>query len=361
MVSVAGLCLATRGQRSRNAAWLGFVFGAGLFGPMLHWTSTYVGAVPWLILVFAETWYTAAMAAALPLVQRLRWWPAGVAALWVTEEAVRDRFPFGGFPWGRWAFSQAESPLKWFAPLGGAPLVTFAVALAGALLAWAVSSPIGRLHGHRSGGRWLTRQQWTQAASGLVAAALVVLLGVVLAQLLRPDTGKDRTLTVAAIQGNVPDRGLEFDARRRQVLDNHVAQTLRLAAAVKAGTVARPDLVLWPENASDIDPTDNPDAAAEIQQAHRRGGRADPGRRHPGRSRFSACHQRRAWSGNRAAAAPRPGPALREAAPGAVRRVHPAAVAGQQGEQQGGSGPLRHGRRARATGCSTRPRSRSAT
>ena len=54
---------------------------------------------------------------------QLRWWPVAVAALWVAEEAVRDRLPFGGFPWGRWAFSQAESPLKWFAPLGGAPLV----------------------------------------------------------------------------------------------------------------------------------------------------------------------------------------------------------------------------------------------
>jgi apolipoprotein N-acyltransferase len=250
MVSVAGLCLATRDQRSRNAAWLGLVFGAGLFGPMLHWTSTYVGALPWLILVFAETWYTAALAAVLPLVQRLRGWPAWVAALWVTEEAVRDRLPFGGFPWGRWAFSQSESPLKWFAPLGGAPLVSFAVALSGALLAGLVVRP-GTLR---------------KAAVG-VAACLVVLLGAGLSLPLRPDTAADRTLTVAAIQGDVPDRGLEFNARRRQVLDNHVAQTLKLAAAVKAGTAAKPDLVLWPENASDIDPTDNPDAAQAIQQA----------------------------------------------------------------------------------------------
>src|SRR4051812_40757818 len=135
MVSVAGLSLAVQGRRSRDAAWLGLVYGAGLFGPMLHWTSTYVGSVPWLILVFAETWYTAAMAALLPLVQRLRWRALFTGTLWVVQEAVRDRFPFGGFPWGRWAFSQAESPLKWFAALGGAPLVTFAVALSGALLA----------------------------------------------------------------------------------------------------------------------------------------------------------------------------------------------------------------------------------
>ncbi|WP_249443984.1 hypothetical protein, partial [Acinetobacter baumannii] len=75
----------------------------------------------------SQTWYTAAMAAGLPLVQRLRGGPVWVGALWVLEEAVRDRLPFGGFPWGRWAFSQAGSPLKWFAALGGAPLVTFAV------------------------------------------------------------------------------------------------------------------------------------------------------------------------------------------------------------------------------------------
>jgi len=72
---------------------------------------------------------------------------------------------------------------------------------------------------------------------------------------------------VAAIQGDVPDRGLEFNARRRQVLDNHVSQTLKLAADVKAGRQPRPDLVLWPENSSDIDPTQNPDAAQVIQKA----------------------------------------------------------------------------------------------
>ena len=85
--------------------------------------------------MFSQTWYLAGLGALLPLAQRTRWAPAAVGALWVAEEAVRDRLPFGGFPWGRWAFSQAESPLRWFAPLGGAPLVSFAVALSGGWLA----------------------------------------------------------------------------------------------------------------------------------------------------------------------------------------------------------------------------------
>lgn len=248
IVSVAGLSALTRGRRSRDAAGLGLVFGAGLFGPMLHWTSTYVGAVPWLILVFSQTWYTALMAAGLPVVQKLRAAPVWVGTLWVLEEFVRDRFPFGGFSWGRWAFSQSESPLKWFAPLGGAPLVTFVVAVAGAALAEATVT---------------RRLRWR--AAGAIVAVLLVLAGAVLSLPLKPDTSHDKRVTVAAIQGDVPDRGLEFNARRRQVLDNHVAQTMKLAAAIKAGTAPRPDIVLWPENASDIDPTRNPDADAEIQ------------------------------------------------------------------------------------------------
>jgi apolipoprotein N-acyltransferase len=248
-LSVAGLSLAVNEQRPRHAAWLGLVFGAGLFLPMLHWSATYVGALPWLILVFSQTWYTALLGAALPILQARRFGAVFAAAGWVGEEALRGRFPFGGFPWGRWAFSQANSPLKWFAALGGAPLVTFVVALTGALFASALI------------------EKGLFARLGPFAVAVVLVLwGAALSVPLQP--GKPaRYTTIAAIQGDVPDRGLAFNARRRQVLDNHVAETLKLAADIKAGKVAKPSLVLWPENASDIDPTTNPDAAQIIQQA----------------------------------------------------------------------------------------------
>jgi apolipoprotein N-acyltransferase len=270
-VSVAGLSIAVSGQRARRGALLGLVYGAGLFLPMLHWTATYVGALPWLILVFSQTWYLGLLGAALPVVQRHRFGAVVSAALWVVEEALRDRVPFGGFPWGRWAFSQARSPLKWFAALGGAPLVSFAVARAGTLLAAAVlgrrpDGPASTDPASRSD-RPHQDTDWVWRGGQLAAAVLVVLIGGSLAYPLRPDAHPSRTTTVAAIQGNVPDRGLEFNARRRQVLDNHVAQTLKLAVDVKAGRLPRPSLVLWPENASDIDPTTNPDAAAAIQRA----------------------------------------------------------------------------------------------
>jgi apolipoprotein N-acyltransferase len=69
------------------------------------------------------------------------------------------------------------------------------------------------------------------------------------------------------IQGNVPRAGLEFNAQRRAVLDNHVQQTLRLADAVARGDQAQPDLVIWPENSSDIDPYSNADADRVISRA----------------------------------------------------------------------------------------------
>ncbi|MGX7679677.1 apolipoprotein N-acyltransferase [Jatrophihabitans sp. DSM 45814] len=262
-VSVAGFTWAVHAQSARRGALIGLLFGAGLFLPMLHWTATYVGAVPWLVLVFSQTWYIALLGACAPKLLARRWGPVWLAAGWVAEEALRDRFPFGGFPWGRWAFSQAESPMKWFATLGGAPLLTFMVTLGGTILGTAFLGNGERRIRERTG--WLG-SDLGQGASRAVAAALIPVIGLLLWIPLHPRAAP-RTTTVAAVQGDVPDRGLEFDARRRQVLDNHVAQTMKLAAEIKAGTVAKPELVLWPENASDIDPTDNLDAAQEIQQA----------------------------------------------------------------------------------------------
>ncbi|MGW5673133.1 apolipoprotein N-acyltransferase, partial [Micromonospora sp. NPDC003776] len=79
--------------------------------------------------------------------------------------------------------------------------------------------------------------------------------------------GGGETITVAIVQGNVPRLGLDFNAQREAVLNNHVEETLKLAQQVTAGTQRHPDLVVWPENSSDIDPLRNPDAGYRISQA----------------------------------------------------------------------------------------------
>jgi apolipoprotein N-acyltransferase len=256
-VSVALLSVAVDGRRARTGAWLGYMYGAAFLLPLLHWTGIYVGPVPWLILCAAFAGFFALLGALLPILARLPGGPFWVGAAWVLQELLRDRLPFGGFPWGRLAFSQAESPLRWFAALGGAPLVTFAVAVAGGGLAAAVLAA------------WPLRVR--PAVLGVVVLALVPVLGLVLAWPLRPAPDRDgRTITVAVVQGAVPDVGsLAFEQRAEQVLDNHVTQTIRLAAQIADGTTPRPDIVLWPEDASDVDPFRVPDAYAKIDRAVR--------------------------------------------------------------------------------------------
>ena len=254
--SVASFSVAVHGRRARQAGWLGFVYGAAFFGPLLHWTGVYVGAVPWLILAAAQAGYFAGLGAVLSMVQRLPFAPVWVGVTWVLEEAVRDREPFGGFPWGRLAFSQAESPLRWLAALGGAPLVTFAVALGGGGLALLL------LHARQ--------RQWRPIAFGAAVLAAVPVASLLLGVVLRPGPDShSRTTTIAVVQGSVPDRGLAFEDRARQVLDNHVTQTLKLAAETKAGTRPQPSLVVWPENSSDVDPYTDTTAAEEITRAVR--------------------------------------------------------------------------------------------
>ena len=252
-VSVAMLSVAVDGRRLRTGFWLGYLYGAAFMLPLVHWTSIYVGAVPWLILCLFFALFFAVLGAVLTGLARLPMRAFWVGAAWVLQEGLRDRLPFGGFPWGRLAFSQAASPLKWFSALGGAPLVTFVVALAGAGLAEAALAAVP------SGRRSLI--------GGVAVLVAVPVVGLVLAIPLNPGHG-GRHETIALIQGGLPDTGsLDIETRAEQVLDNHVRQTMTLAAEIKAGTVARPSLVLWPEDSSDVDPFENPDAYAKIDKA----------------------------------------------------------------------------------------------
>src|SRR5665811_143700 len=100
------------------------------------------------------------------------------------------------------------------------------------------------------------------AAPSLLCAVAVMSLPVLVP---RPVDGP--TARFMAVQGNVPRPGLDFNAERRAVLDNHARETLKAAGEVQAGKQPPPDLVVWPENASDIDPLRNPDAAVVINDA----------------------------------------------------------------------------------------------
>ncbi|WP_226887476.1 apolipoprotein N-acyltransferase [Nocardia brasiliensis] len=398
-LGLALLTLVVRGSgRLRAGFGYGFLAGLAFFVPLLPWTGIYVGPVPWLALSTVCAVYIGLFGLLARTVGRLPGWPLWVALAWASAEWARSSFPFGGFPWGRLAFGQADGWYLPLASLGGAPFVSFAVALTGAgaaalvlqlrviyadarpaaepradevtfgentagdgkgitadrsgaaatgasartagvggseavadasvvagggitprvsgseavagasvaaaggsaavadasvaaadrdsagggaeLSAGAVAAdradaavhaadepPAGRAPQPIAGSR---RAAWLGCAAAAATLAVLPLAGLLLgATLPAPDQG-DRVITVAAIQGSVPRLGLDFNAQRRAVLDNHVRRTEELAQAVAAGAAKKPDVVIWPENSSDIDPLRNADAAALITRASER-------------------------------------------------------------------------------------------
>jgi apolipoprotein N-acyltransferase len=244
----------------------GFLFGLAFYLPLLPWISGLVGAFPWMMLAAMEALFPALFGLGAVAVRRLPGWPFWFAALWATQEWLKSTIPFGGFPWGVVGFSQTDGPLLAIAQLGGAPLLSFAVVLTGVSLAAITFEVV----------KWWRRNDESQKA----APPAVVLPGVCISVVLLTTAlawphvrqsglgaGDDPSITVAAVQGNVPRLGLEFNAQRRAVLDNHVRETAQLSDDVRAGRAPQPMVVFWPENASDIDPLANPDARDEISIA----------------------------------------------------------------------------------------------
>ncbi|GAB4003223.1 hypothetical protein GCM10029992_44020 [Glycomyces albus] len=109
------------------------------------------------------------------------------------------------------------------------------------------------------------RPDWRRSAALTAAAALATVAPAALPLDATAPAGDQ--INVAVVQGNVPRLGLDFNAQRRAVLDNHVQATMELADAVAEGRSERPDIVVWPENASDIDPLANADAYDLISEA----------------------------------------------------------------------------------------------
>ena len=246
------LVLALTGRSLRGSFGCALVFGLAQFVPLLSWLIN-LAWYAWAALAVSEAVIFALLAIGQRLLLRLPYWPVAVAGWWVLVEGVRDRWPYA-FPWGRLAMSQSVAPdVRWVA-FGGAPLLSFLIALTGAMLAGAVLAWLGPEG----------RARWTASAAAVVTAGLVLAGGLLPAD----PTGGAPTAQVAAIQGNVPRaRNLPQQLRATQVTQNHVDATLKLAAQVKAGQRPAPDLVIWPENATDLDPFQDPSVYAQLSTA----------------------------------------------------------------------------------------------
>ena len=243
--------------------------------------------LPWLALSLLQAVFPGLFGLLAVVVRRLTGWPIWFAGLWALAEWAKSTVPFGGFPWGVVGFGQTDGPFLPLAQVGGAPLVSFAVTLLGFSLA-ALAFEI--VDWWRRGGD----QEPDSAPPAVVLPGVCVFLVLISTAVIWPQVRHsgagavdEPSVNVAAVQGNVPELGLDFNAQRRAVLDNHVRETLRLADDVRAGRAPQPLFVIWPENSSDIDPLANQDAADQIAVAAQAIKRADTGRR---RTRGARLH-----------------------------------------------------------------------
>jgi apolipoprotein N-acyltransferase len=255
-VAVATLVLAVpTGEqgRARASALVGLCFGITFMALHIGWIRV-VGPDVAVGLVALEAAFYALLGIGIRVVRGLPAWPLWAAAVWVAVDVLRSVVPWGGFPWGTLAFASVDTPWAPTVALLGTAGTSLLVALVGTVLAWTA----------------VVARRRPLPALGALAAVLAggALLGVLAAH--PPWAGEDSdapTVRVAAVQGDVPGSGLDAFAERRAVLDNHVRETHLLAGRIRAGSTPQPDLVLWPENSTDIDPFGDATVYSDIQGA----------------------------------------------------------------------------------------------
>lgn len=241
------LIVALRRASIRMSALVGLLFGLAQSALLFSWVHV-LGVHVFVLLAIVEALYFPVFAVAFALVSRLRAWPLWAACAWVAVEYVRGSFPLGGFPWGRLGDATIDTPFESYARVVGVPALGGIMVGLAALCVYA----------------WTHRTH--RVVVGVTGAAIVgsLLLAIVLPVGL---SDPDERIRVALIQGDVDGRGADGAVEQRQVVDNQVSATLDLAADIQSGDVEPVDVVLWPENGSDLDPFTNPEVGAQIERA----------------------------------------------------------------------------------------------
>lgn len=246
LVSVAGLSFWWAGA-------LGFIAGMTFYISHIEWIALYLGPVPLIALALLQSVFfipaTGLLAVVWRKLENSRWvllsMPLGSAAIWTAREWVTTNFPYGGFPWSRLSMTQADSPAVNIVGYLGMSGLSLLVALVGGLLATL----------------WLARKNVNSRAVLVSSSAAVAL---VMGPSLMPvgTTEKVGSLTLVAVQGNA-NAGLFSNLERGRILQNHLDATV--AAMEQNAGEENVELIVWPENASDLDPLRHPEAERALE------------------------------------------------------------------------------------------------
>lgn len=267
-LSVAALILSAKGLSLRAASTMGLIGGLSFYLSQIEWLSLYLGPVPWFALSILESLIFAigmtAIAAVWAMVEHRFGGGAtskivaafSVSSIWTAREWVSISLPYGGFPWSRLVQTQSESPLaNWVSVIGFSGL-TFIVALIGVLAAMILtelSSPDLQKNSDR----------FKAFEFRSIAISLIALLFILPTLVIKPSIESEAgSLTVAAVQGNA-NAGLFANPVRGSILNNHIEATELIARNPLANKV---EVVIWPENASDLSPFLDVNADQQIRR-----------------------------------------------------------------------------------------------
>ena len=202
-----------------------FLFGFISSAITLWWAGKYVGLIPLALLALLHGLFYLPLGFLGKYTTSIFWF---IPALLAIEE-LRSFFPFSGFSWMRIAFSQADAPYASVISIGGALMLS----------------------------------AWVLTISSMIATfrktlAFPLLLIVVLPLLLNNTYSSQEKVSFIGIQGNTPSVGLTFNDRAEAVFNLHLTETRKVA-------VDAADVIIWPENAIDVDPFANTRVRTSIE------------------------------------------------------------------------------------------------
>jgi len=212
-------------QKGVNLYRSAFLFGFISSAITLWWAGKYVGLIPLALLALLHGLFYLPLGLLGRYTTNIFWF---IPALLAIEE-LRSIFPFSGFSWMRISFSQADAPYASVISIGGALLLS----------------------------------AWVLTISAMVAKfrknfAFPLLLVVLLPLLLNNSYSSQAKVSFIGIQGNTPSVGLTFNDRAEAVFNLHLDETRKVAADAT-------DLIIWPENAIDVDPFANTRVEASLE------------------------------------------------------------------------------------------------
>jgi len=212
-------------QKGVNLYRSAFLFGFISSAITLWWAGKYVGLIPLALLALLHGLFYLPLGLLGRYTTNIFWF---IPALLAIEE-LRSIFPFSGFSWMRISFSQADAPYASVISIGGALLLS----------------------------------AWVLTISAMVAKfrknfAFPLLLVVLLPLLLNNSYSSQAKVSFIGIQGNTPSVGLTFNDRAEAVFNLHLAET-------RKADIDRADVIIWPENAIDVDPFANTKVRESIE------------------------------------------------------------------------------------------------